>query len=114
METNKLEDTLHSIINNVSTLDWVVDFYLYGSTAQGRRHVDSDVDLLILGTKPKTLETLVELSKLLSYTPIEIDVKYSTIDDYNKQKNTNKFYLNIQKDLRKVDDVLNELLSFRS
>ncbi len=55
---------------------------LFGSYAKGKSHIDSDIDILVIGSfkEPKYLISR-ELKELLSQFSIKIDILLATPDD---------------------------------
>lgn len=66
---NILKDLKERLFN----LDYVEDIYLFGSVAKGKVHENSDLDLLIIGYRKKTIDVLVELDKICENNYVDVD-----------------------------------------
>lgn len=96
-------------------LDFINHVFIFGSVAKGCVHEDSDIDLLVIGIKDKTIELISKINKILdSYntTNIETDLKYYEIESFRDLRNTNVFLNSIEKDCLRLEEAENELLRF--
>ena len=104
---------LDSIRKVIEKLDFIVDLFVYGSVSKHCVSEDSDLDVIVIGTKEKTIDTMNELSKCFDeqcYS--EIDVKYYNVEDFKHLVNTDPFLLSIEKDCKRLEEVQCELLRF--
>jgi len=58
----------------------VAQIILFGSKARGDAHDDSDIDLLLLTTRPLTWEEQKQVVLLLSPVQLEYDVFFGTLE----------------------------------
>ena len=87
------DGTIKVLRDRLFNLPYVQYVYLFGSVAKGKVHEDSDLDLLIIGNKEKTIEVLMELSKLCENDKVIVDTKYYFIDDFVKCLNSGNLFL---------------------
>lgn len=87
------DSTLKMLREKLFSLDYISDLFLFGSVAKGKVHENSDLDLLVIGTKPKTIEVLMELDKLCENDVVDVDVKYYFIDDFIECLNGGSLFL---------------------
>lgn len=100
---------------DLEELNFVKHIFIFGSVAKGCVHSESDIDLLVIGTKDKSIELLSYINKILdnnNSTEIEIDLKYYEIEVFRNLRNSNAFLKSIEKDCIRLEDVENELLRF--
>lgn len=79
-----LDKELKVLREKLFSLDYVSDVYLFGSYATGKVHENSDLDLLVIGSKPKTIEILMELDKLCENPFVIVDVIYYDLENFKR------------------------------
>lgn len=89
----KYDDILKILKKELFSLGYVKDLFLFGSVAKGKAHESSDLDLLIIGNVPKTINVLMELDKVCENDIIDVDVKYYFIDDFVRCLNEGNLFL---------------------
>ena len=76
------------VILNKHCNDFILESYLFGSTAKRCVNEDSDVDILIIGKYEKNLELINRISRLFETleqdTNIEINVVYYNVDKFKE------------------------------
>lgn len=105
---------LNSIFE-LEELDFVKHVFIFGSVAKGCIHSESDIDLLVIGTKDKSIDLVSYINKILdnhNSTEIEIDLKYYEIEVFRSLKKSNIFLKSIEKDCIRLENAENELLRF--
>ncbi|SFC84937.1 nucleotidyltransferase domain-containing protein [Clostridium uliginosum] len=106
--------TLRKISIELDKLDFIKYVFVYGSVSKKHIHNDSDIDLLIIGTKDKNIELVNSLSKIFDDLDINVDVDFKYYE-FNKFKiiyKTNTFLKYIEKDCKTIKEVQNELSRF--
>lgn len=96
-------------------LNFIKHIFIFGSVAKGCIHSESDIDLLVIGTKNKSIELVSCINKILdSYnsTEIELDLKYYELGEFRTLRESNVFLKTIEKDCIRLEDAENELLRF--
>lgn len=96
-------------------LNFVKHIFVFGSVSKGCIHYDSDIDLLVIGDKPKSIELVSYINKILdkyNCTDVEVDLKYYDIDTFRVLRNSNVFLKSIEKDCIRLEEIKNELLRF--
>ena len=83
MNVTPLTDTQSQALNRIKrkVMDRfpVVDFVLYGSAARGEADAESDLDLLIVTSKPLTRFKRHEITDIVFEVNLEFDTNYSTL-----------------------------------
>lgn len=100
---------------NLEELDFIKHVFIFGSVSKGCIHSGSDIDLLVIGTKNKSIELVSYINKILdSYnsTEVEIDLKYYELKIFRGLRKSNIFLKSIEKDCIRLEDAENELLRF--
>lgn len=100
---------------NKNEFSFILHSFIYGSLSRKLIHEDSDIDLLLIGTKPKNIELISYLSKSIDNSLKvykEVDIKYYELEEFKKLKRNNLFLREIEKDCRRIGDLYNELLRF--
>lgn len=96
-------------------LDFVKHVFIFGSVAKGCVNSESDIDLLVIGTKDKSIDLVSHINKILdshNSTDIEIDLKYYEVGIFRNLRESNLFLKSIEKDCIRLEDAENELLRF--
>ena len=87
-----MTDTIRTALNNyveyISTLDGVLQIYLFGSYADGTANEHSDIDLMvIISDRMDRIKTAVKISRGLTKRAIPLDVLVNCETDFNKASN---------------------------
>lgn len=115
-EVVKCLDNVYDAINSES-LSFITNSFVYGSVSKHCISNESDVDLLLIGTKAKSIDLISYINKILdSYntTSLELDVKYYDIVTFRNIRSSNVFLNSIKNDVIRLEDASNELLRFCS
>ena len=102
-----LED-LEELLNK-EEFSFVRHAFIFGSLARKRIHEESDIDLLLIGDKEKTIDLVNFITSsvdrcLRIYK--DVDVKYYQIDEFRKLRATNRFLVEIEKDCKTIGGFL--------
>lgn len=96
-------------------LEFIKHCFVFGSVSKCCVHSESDIDLLIIGTEPKSISLISSINKILDKyndSGIELDVKYYEISVFRSLRDSNVFLKSIEKDCIRLEDCFSELLRF--
>lgn len=100
---------------NKDEFNYIQYSFIFGSLSRKLIHENSDIDLLLIGNKPKTINLINKLSSSIDNclrVYKDVDIKYYMIDDFRKLRNSNLFLKEIEKDCKELSYLKHELLRF--
>jgi len=83
-----VKTALDSYINYISSLEGVLQIYLFGSQASGNAHDESDIDLMVIvDDSLNRAKMALTISKGLTNIVVPIDVLVNRKTDFHKASN---------------------------
>lgn len=101
-------EDLKSLSSKLYSLSYITNVFIFGSMVKGMYNEDSDIDLLIIGSQPKTIQVLMNLDKLCEGYSREVDIIYYSEEEFKQCLDGGNLFL---KDLESYCLDLKEVIS---